>query len=254
MLSGTVGMLAEACYDPSSMRFVPVLRRGLPAFVLGLAAVASVAAQDVSADRILAVVDEDPILASDVRQVIALGLVETSGESGEALERRVLDQLVEQRLRFHEIDRFGFAELPADVVERRYRELLQESGGERELRKRLADVGLDENGLKELLARQVMVLTYVEERLGPRVFVGLDEIRQYYDEVLEPEMRRQGQAVPRLSDVREQIRAVLKQQRLNDEIERWTEELRAAADVSDYFDERHDELPPVQIRVDDPAS
>ena len=56
-------------------------------------------------DRILAVVDEDPILLSEVEQAIGLGLVERQAEeSEEEYRRRVLARLIEQRLRFHEID------------------------------------------------------------------------------------------------------------------------------------------------------
>ena len=34
--------------------------------------------------------------------------------------------------------------------------------------------------LRQLVARQLMVLTYVDEQLGPRVFVSLDDINAYY--------------------------------------------------------------------------
>src|SRR5215203_2755138 len=55
-------------------------------------------------DRVRAVVDEDPILTSDVRRVIRLGLQERNpGEADVPFRRRVLDGLIEERLRFHEI-------------------------------------------------------------------------------------------------------------------------------------------------------
>jgi hypothetical protein len=47
--------------------------------------------------------------------------------------------------------------------------------------------------------------------------------------------------------VREEIRAVLREMRLNEEIERWTEELRQEADIVDYFDDPREELPPLVI-------
>ena len=49
-------------------------------------------------------------------------------------------------------------------------------------------------------------------------------------------MTKRGEAVPPLPEVREQIRAVLKEQRLNTEIGRWTEELREKAEVANFFD------------------
>ena len=59
-----------------------------------------------------------------------------------------------------------------------------------------------------------------------------------------PQLREKGGAVPPLDDVREQIREVLRQQRLNEELQRWTAELRRSADVEDYFDRPSRALPP----------
>ena len=101
--------------------------------------------------------------------------------------------------------------------------------------------------MKQLVARQLMVVTYVEERLGPRVFVGIDDITAYYDGVLTAEMAATGQPLPPLQGVREQIREVLKQQRLNEEIDRWTEELRQQADIEDYSLSGHDAPPAVPL-------
>jgi hypothetical protein len=55
--------------------------------------------------------------------------------------------------------------------------------------------------------------------------------------------------VPPLDEVRDQIRAVLKEQRLNEELAKWTEELRRAADIHIYFDKPADQLPPVVKRI-----
>jgi tRNA nucleotidyltransferase (CCA-adding enzyme) len=99
------------------------------------------------------------------------------------------------------------------------------------------------------------VLTYVDERLGPRVFVGLDDINRYYRDVLTPEMQRRGQTVPPVEDMREDIREVLKQQKLTQEIEKWTQELRNRADVVVYGSQASGApLPPVVKRIEKPAA
>ena len=102
-----------------------------------------------------------------------------------------------------------------------------------------------------MVAQQLLVLTYVEERLGARVFVGLDEIKTYYDAILVTRARRSGQPVPPIEEVRERIRGVLKEQRLNQELETWTEELRREADIVDHFDAVRQELP--ALRWEAPA-
>jgi hypothetical protein len=224
----------------AGMRFWPVV------LFLGVLPLAAAAAQEaVAIDRILAVVDEDPILVSEVDQVIGLGLFERQPEEPEEEFRsRVLTRLIEQRLRFHEIDRFGFSELPIGEVERQFAEFRESFGSAEEFAERLAELGLGETALKQLVAQQLMVVTYIEERLGPRVFVGMEDITAYYDEVLAAEMAAAGQPLPPIQEVREQIRDVLKQKRLNDEIERWTEELRQKADIEDYSMSGHDTPPP----------
>ncbi|MDX1631218.1 MAG: hypothetical protein R3234_05120 [Thermoanaerobaculia bacterium] len=197
-------------------------------------------------DRILAVVEEDPILLSDVRRVIALRLVERKpGESPAELRRRVLEGLVEQKLRFHEVTRYGFEQAPVDAVDRQMEELEGRWGGEEALERRLAEVGMDRAALRRMLARQLEVMLYVEELLGARVFVGLEEIRSYYENELVPELEGRGEEPPPLEEIREQIREVLRQRRLNRELEEWTEELRREADVVLHLEPSELPLPPV---------
>ena len=197
-------------------------------------------------DRILAVVDDDPILASEISQIISLDIVDREqGEDDETYYRRVLGLQIEEKLRFHEVDRFGFAEVPIEAVEDELAKLRDGLGGEAALEKRLVEADLSIQDLRQILARQVMVLIYVEERLGARVFVGLEDIQQYYDDILVPDLIERGEQVPPIQEVREAIRTLLREQRMNQEFESWTVELRAAADIEDFFDSRYSELPPI---------
>jgi hypothetical protein len=77
--------------------------------------------------------------------------------------------------------------------------------------------------------------------------VSAEDIQRYYDETLVPELRAQRQEIPGFTSVREQIRAVLKEQRLNEEIVRWTEELRLEADIEDYFARQKTDMPQVVL-------
>lgn len=218
--------------------------------ILAPAAIHGQAAAPTLADRVVAVVDEDPILASDIEQAIGLGMERRrASEDDVGFRRRVLDALIEQRLRFHEVDRFGFTEVPVEEIEARYAEIRARFASQELFRARLREIGLSEEGLRQLVARQLMVLTYVEERVGAKVFVALDDIRAYYESTLVPEMARGGAVVSPIEEVREQIRAVLREQRLNEEIERWTGGLRAEADVVDHFEASARDLPPVRFEL-----
>jgi peptidyl-prolyl cis-trans isomerase SurA len=207
-------------------------------------------------DRVLAVVDEDPILASDVDRILRLGLVKPNeGETDAAFQRRVLNALIEERLRFHEIDRYGFEQVPVEEIEAQVARIRENFPDDEAFRQALKDVGLDSKSLRQLVARQLLVLAYVDERLGARVFVSLDEISKYYRNVLTPEMQRRGQTPPPLEEVREEIREVLKQQKLNQELEKWTEELRQEADIVVHADSADQKpLPPVVKRIEKKAT
>lgn len=204
-------------------------------------------------DRLVAVVDDDPIFLSDIEKVIALGLDELDdGESPEELRRRVLDDLIDQRLRLHEIARYEVGPVPGDEVERQLALIRQRFTDEEELTSHLAAVGLDLDGLRQQLIQQLKILIYVEERLGPRVFVDLDDIRAYYETELKPTMEASGQEPPPIDEVRESIRAVLRELRLNEAIQTWTENLRQKADIIDHLQRRERPLPPLKRRLEKP--
>jgi hypothetical protein len=207
-------------------------------------------------DRVLAVVDDDPILASELDRAVFVGQLHPNpGETDRAFRRRVLDDLVAQRLRFHEIDRFGLQQVPVDQIEKQVAQVRAAYKDEATFRKKLAEVGLDEAALRQMMARQLEVLAFVDERLGPQVFVGLDDVAAYYRNVLTPQLQKQHLPVPPLDDVRDKIREVLRQQRLSEEIDRWTEELRRKSDIAVYFDKPAGPLPPVVKRLEpSPAS
>lgn len=224
-------------------------------------------------DRLVAVVDEDPIFLSDLDRAIALSL--PAGDSLpadatlpvaesplfprplpddpaalRALRRITLDRLIDQRLRSHEVDRYEMGDVSPTRVEEQLALLAREAGGRRVLAERLDALGLGTDGLRALLRRQLAVLAWVEERLGPRVLVDPEAVAEYYEEILGPEMERRGDPLPPLAEVRGAIRAVLREEALNREIEEWTEELRDEARIVDLFDRQADRiLPPVSVRL-----
>jgi peptidyl-prolyl cis-trans isomerase SurA len=204
-------------------------------------------------DRVVAVVDEEPILMSDLQRAIRLGLVERrEGESEAALLRRTLDEWIERRLRLAEIARFGFEEAPLEEVERQIERLRARFPDEAAWRAELVALGLGEAEVRQLVARQLAVLSYLEQRLGPRAFVGLEEIQRYYDDELVPRLRAQGDPIPPVEEVREAIRAVVREQKLDREIELWTARLRRESDVIDLLDAPSKPLPPVVLELAPP--
>lgn len=224
------------------------LARVLPLVLLGsFALTEAVIGQELTlVDRVLAVVDDDPILSSEVERELLLGRAERRPEESDAqLRRRTLDLLIDERVRRHEVQRFGRAEVPVADIERQVEIIRRRFASEETFRVELARRGLDENGLRQLVARQLATESFFREILGPRVQIDRDDIQLYYDATLVPELQARGQTAPPLEEVREDIRTLLRAQRLNREIERRTEELRNAADIVDFLREERRGLPPL---------
>ncbi|MEM8960987.1 MAG: hypothetical protein AAGD38_05875 [Acidobacteriota bacterium] len=202
-------------------------------------------------DRIVAVVDEDPILYSDLDRAIALGSVEVrEDETRFELERRVLDGLIDQRLQLHAIERYGAIAVPSEAVTARIAALREPFASDEAFAAHLATLELDETKLHELILRQLRVVRYIEERLAPRVFVDLDEIEAYYDGPFRLMIERMLDPMPPLAEVRDGIRILLEERRLDDEISGWTEDLRDEAQIVDLLERSPKPLPPVIERIE----
>ncbi len=191
----------------------------------------------VLADRVVALVDSAPLFESDLVVAERLGrVVPEPGESRDQFRQRLLDQLIDERLRYAAVRRQGQAQINLGEIEEQVEALIERFGGAEELKRVLAEAGMDVDLLRELFARQLVVWNYVENRLGARVFVDLEEIEDYYENELTPAMEQAGAPLPPLREVREDIRQVLYEQKLTEEVDRWTAELRFKADVSTYLD------------------
>ena len=184
---------------------------------LALAAVLVAAASPAAApsprteivERIVAVVDERPLLLSDVRALSAVrGLAE-----GPALEAAI-----DERLMYVEATRLPQAEVSREEEDRALTLLLDTRPTLR--------TEVPEPDLQRLLRRQIAILKYVEFRFRPQVRVSDEEVRKAWEE------EQAGRAAgPALEDEQEAIRARLERRALDERIEVWVKELRSRADV-----------------------
>lgn len=202
------------------------------------------------ADRIVAVVDEDPIFHSDLRRALAFGFARPGERPGDL--RPVLDQLIDERLRAHSIDRYGVPPADPAEIDAQLNRIEAAHGGAAALDAELAALGSSREELRRSIDLQLRILVYIDERLAPRVFVDDGELLGYYQTDLTAELTRQGAALPPVAEVRDGIRSVLRERKLNAEAARWTAELRGEARIADLLDRpegEERELPPVVLRI-----
>ena len=193
-------------------------------------------------DRVVAIVNGDTVLHSDLIRARSLG---TKLEN--VSDRELLDRMIDERLRLHEIERFESVAVPLDEIELQVELLRERLGGQEVLASTLDEAGMSLEDLRETFVRQLLIMNYVDERLGARVFVDLDDVRKYYEEEVVPPLRQAGGELPPLANVQEQIRGLLRERRLDAEIESWTQELRQQADIQDLLEEVPN-IPPRGVR------
>jgi hypothetical protein len=203
--------------------------------VIALLLAVSLLAQ-IEVERVVAVVNRTPILASDVELVELAGLVPRSaGEDDVAYRRAVTEALIALSLRWQDLDRTGLAARIRPDLEAAWAAVVARAGGEEVLAKKLAAAGLPESLLRDMVRRMATVEAYAAERFGPFVRPAPQEIETAYATELAPALAEKGSEAPPLEEVRSQLEALLRQRKLAAEIDRWTSELAARARI-----QRHD--------------
>lgn len=199
-----------------------------------LALLLAVPAAAVTVDRIAAVIDGQVLTVSEITQMVELRFFPRLGDSEDDYRREVLDALIAQALRYRDVERFGAQDIPADSIEARVVEIQRRFPSETEFHAAVARAELTLDELRALVKRQLQVEAYIQERFAPLVFVTNEEIDEYYRGPWREQRRERGLPVPALSEVREEVRAALRLSRLQAEIDRWTSQLRARANVDVY--------------------
>lgn len=207
------------------------------AFLILVAAVVALLAFPalaVTVDRIAAVVDGQVLTVSEITQLTEIRFFRRLGTTEDEHRREVLDALIAQALRFRDVERFGAQDITADAIEARVLEMQERFPSPAEFLAALTRAELTPEEVRALAKRQLQVEAYIQERFAPLVFVTAEEIEEYYGSNWTKQRRDRGLAVPPLAEVREEVRTAVRSSRLGSEIERWTSQLRARANVDVY--------------------
>jgi hypothetical protein len=173
-------------------------------------------------DRIAAVIDEQVLTVTEVGQMAETRFfARPAGQSDDEYRRDILEALIAQSLRLRDVERFGAPDITAESIDTRLEEIQGRFPSVPDFDAALvrAELSLDE--FKALIKRQLQVEEYIQERFAPLVFVSNEEIEAY---------RREKRPNAPL----EEVRTVLRGERLMQEIERWTNRLRLRANVDVY--------------------
>jgi hypothetical protein len=189
-------------------------------------------------DRIAAVVGDEIVLESEIRKLVAVGFLERNpGESDTGYRDRVLDQRIVDVLRERQLRRSSGFDPKPEEVEARVAALEGRLSSVRGIpaAEALAAAGTTRDELAAWVRRGLALEVFARERLAPGLKVTEADLRAYYDSTFREAAKKRGLAdVPPFEDVREEIRDVVRELKLNAEIERWTAQLRGETRILVY--------------------
>ena len=147
--------------------------------------------------------------------------------------RSALDALIERQLQLTEVNRYLPPEPAEEVVDARLAQVRSRFASAQEFETVLAQAGLSVEQLRLRLRDDLRISTYLDQRFGAALEPAEDEIVRYY-RAHEAAFTRNGVLRP-YSEVRDQARAMLLEERRNVLIRDWVAGLRRRAEVNDLY-------------------
>jgi len=175
-------------------------------------------------DRIVARIEDDIILQSQVRELAAFQqLIEGQSESDDKL----LEELIEQWVVETEATASHFPQPAQSEVDRELMRLSDHFGDPVKYAVRLNELGLSAAQVREMLNRQIYVERYVDYKFRPSVRIEPADMDAYYKKELLPELAKTNQPAPSPSAVEDKIREVLIQRGISDLTAKWLDDTKS---------------------------
>lgn len=96
----------------------------------------------------------------------------------------------------------------------------------------LAQHGFTPDEIQDRMHERLAILKFVDVRFGVVVQVSNADVRNYYDQVLTPELKQSKQPLPGFRTVAPKIRQILRQRQVSNLIDEWLKSLRAEGHVT----------------------
>lgn len=179
-------------------------------------------------DRVALVVGQTVITESQVGEEVRVTafLNHDAATSDQSARRGAAGRLIEQDLVSREISVTHYPPPSEAEVAQLYATTEKAYGGAREMDRALDRYGLSASILKQHLARQLMILKFVDQRFRPDVEVSEEDVSEYYNKQLESWRKKHTGTPPTLDDSRASIEKALSDQRSDYALSSWIDEER----------------------------
>ena len=199
------------------------------------------AAVPVVLDRVVAVVNNQAILDSDIDDEIRLSVLDPGRVGlgvltrGQALDQLIARALIQQQIRQEDLQSAEPAQAEVDARLSEIRRQLpacvrSHCATEEGWKAFLALHSLTQERVESYLHYRLEILRFIEQRFRQGISIPPQEIETYYHNTLAPQYAK-GEAIPPLAEVSKRIEEILLQQQVNVLFDGWLNNLRKQGNI-----------------------
>jgi peptidyl-prolyl cis-trans isomerase SurA len=193
----------------------------------------------VALDSIVAVVNDDVILESDVDEEQRLMEFQPLHDSSRNTREEIINRLIDRTLILQQ----SRLQLENEVTDQEVDEQLnalrkqipacKQYNCETEAgwKKYIADQGFTLEELRMRWRERMEVLQFIEERFRSGITISDDQVREYYEKTLLPQYAQQNATAPKLETISKRVQEILLQQQVGNLLADWLKSLRAQGTV-----------------------
>jgi hypothetical protein len=185
-------------------------------------------------DRIVARVENDVILLSDIRQLAEYQVfVDGKAESDEQILERLMDQWIVRT----EAAAARFPQPSDQDVERSLTRLKRSFSSPEAFEERKKQSGLTEEEILRQLKSQLYLSNYLDSRFRASIQIDDNAIAEFYKNRVVPRAESRGQTPPTLEAAHDFIQEALVQRAINEQADKWLKESRSRVRVENLLNE-----------------
>jgi hypothetical protein len=193
-----------------------------------------ISAQEV-VDRIVARVETDIILLSDVRQ---LNRYQVFLDGKAQSDADILNHLIDQWIVRSEASVARFPQPSDEDVNRSIERLKRSFSSPEEFQERQKNSGITDDEIRRFVGAQLYLSNYLDSRFRPAIQIDEKTIEDFYKTRVVPRAESRGQTPPTLENARDFIQEALVQRAINEQADRWLKESRSRVRFEIMLDEK----------------
>jgi hypothetical protein len=195
--------------------------------------------QGIVLDRVVAIVNGDVLLDSDVDEERRFEMIQPYRGRGEISRDAAVQRLIDRTLILQEAEQLPEMEVTNQELDQQLATLRKDIPECKEFhcetdvgwQRYLSDHGFTETEFRARWLKRMELLRYIEMRFRSGVHITDDQIKEYYESTMLPEYARRKVTPPKLETVSQRIQEVLLQQQVSNLLRDWLASLRAQGTV-----------------------